>query len=321
VARKSVAAVLEASDRLGVSWEDVADREDADVYELLFPGRGEHRSVFVQPDWARVHSQMARVGVTLKLLHGEYVDRVGVEGGVAMSYDRFCRGYERFVMVQGVDSRVAHKAARSVEVDWSGPTMDLVDPATGEVCRVYLFVACLPFSRLAFVWPTLDMRQATWLGAHVAMFDYFGGSVPQIVCDNLKTGVISHPREGEIVLNDSYRELVAHYSAAVLPGRVRAPKDKASVENTVGHVATIVIAALREETFTSLDDLRRAILQRVEAYNRAPFQKRPGSRRSVFEAEEQALLRPLPQVDFEVSTWVRGRRVARNAHITWAKNH
>ena len=103
--------------------------------------------------------------------------------------------------------------------------MQLTDPVTGESTRVYLFVACLPFSRYAFVEPTLDMKQDTWLRAHVAMFEFFGGSVPRIACDNLKTGVIKHPREGEIVLNDAYREMAAHYSAAVLPGRVRKPKD------------------------------------------------------------------------------------------------
>ncbi|AMS05920.1 IS21 family transposase [Acidipropionibacterium acidipropionici] len=321
VARKSVAAVLEAADRLGVGWEDVAEREDGEVYALLFPGRGEHVSVFVQPDWAEVHRQLARVGVTLKLLHGEYADKVAATGGVAMSYDRFCRGYEHHIAVSGVDSRVGHKAGRTVEVDWSGPTMELIDPATGEVARVYLFVACLPFSRYAFVEPALDMRQPTWLRAHVAMFEFFGGSVPRIVCDNLKTGVISHPRDGEIVLNDAYRELAAHYSAAVLPGRVRRPKDKASVENTVGHVATVVIAALRDRTFTSLADLREAIRERVEAYNTAPFQKRPGSRSSVFTTEEEPLLRPLPAVTFEVSTWARRRRVGRDGHVTWARNH
>ena len=94
---------------------------------------------------------------------------------------------------------------------------------------MYLFVACLPFSRYAFVEPALDMKQDTWLRAHVAMFEAFTGSVPRIVPDNLKTGVIKHPREGEVVLNDAYREMAAHYSAAVLPGRIRAPKDKASV--------------------------------------------------------------------------------------------
>lgn len=91
------------------------------------------------------------------------------------------------------------------------------------------------------------------------MFAAFGGSVPRIVPDNLKTGVLKHPREGEVVLNDSYREMAAHYSVAVLPGRVRKPKDKASVENTVAHVATWVIAALRDEVFTSLPELAAAI--------------------------------------------------------------
>lgn len=321
VARKSVAAVLVAADQQGIGWDEVADLDDAEVYQLVFPGRGEHVSVFTQPDWPEIHRQLARVGVTLKLLHREYADTVTATGGIAMSYDRFCRGYEHHVALSGVDSRVGHKAGRTVEVDWSGPTMELIDPVTGEVATVYLFVACLPFSRYAFVEPALDMRQATWLRAHVAMFEFFGGSVPRIVCDNLKTGVISHPRDGEIVLNDSYRELATHYSAAVLPGRVRRPKDKASVENTVGHIATVVIAALRDRTFTSLDGLREAIAERIAAYNAAPFQKRSGSRASVFTTEEQPLLHPLPAVCFEVSTWVRGRRVARDGHVSWARNH
>src|SRR5699024_3134464 len=119
-------------------------------------------------------------------------------------------------------------------------------------------------------------------------------SVPRIVPDNLKTGVIKHPREGEIVLNDAYREMATHYSAAVLPGRIRKPKDKASVENTVAHVATWIIAGPRDRKFTSLPGLAAAISERMEAYNREPFQKRPGSRASVFTTEEAPLLTPLP---------------------------
>jgi len=258
--------------------------------------------------------------VTLKLLHGEYVDSAVQAGQPSMGYDRFCRLYADYANILGASSRVGHKAARSVEVDWSGPTMALVDPATGEVTRVYLFVACLPFSRYAFVHACLDMRQESWLRAHVAMFAFLGGTVPRIVPDNLKTGVISHPREGEVVLNDAYRQMAAHYSAAVLPGRVRHPKDKASVENTVWHVATWVIAGLRDETFTSLGELQARVGQRVEAYNRAPFQKRPGSRFSVFVEEEQPLLTPLPAAPYEVSTWVYGRKVARSGHVLWSRN-
>lgn len=153
------------------------------------------------------------------------------------------------------------------------------------------------------------------------MYEFFGGSVPRIVCDNLKTGVIHRTREGEIVLNTAYREMAGHYSAAVLPARIRAPKDKSSAENTVGHVATWVIAALRKRSFGTLAQLCQAVQEQVAAYNREPFQKRAGSRASVFDAEERHLLRPLPAVAYEISDWVYGRRVARNSHITWAKNY
>ncbi|PZT86156.1 IS21 family transposase [Brevibacterium ihuae] len=321
MSRKSVTAVLEAADAAGLGWDDVKDRTDGEVYALVFPGRGEHQSVFVQPDWELVHKELARVGVTLKLLHGEYADTCVAGGEPAMGYDRFCRTYQRFVLVTGASSRVGHKAGQTVEVDWSGPTMQLHDPGTGKPRTVYLFVGCLPFSRYAFVEPCLDMKQDTWLRAHVAMFSAFGGSVPRIVPDNLKTGVIKHPREGEIILNDAYREMAAHYSAAVLPGRIKAPKDKASVENTVSHVATWVIAGLRQQRFASLPELKAAIAKRVAAYNAEPFQKRPGSRESVFAMEEQPLLTGLPQVPYEISQWVYGRRVARNGHVVFERNH
>ena len=321
MSRKSITAVLEAADAAGVAWDDIADSSEGEVYARLFPGRGEHQSVFAQPDWDQVHREMARVGVTLKLLHGEYADSRAAAGEPVMGYDRFCRTYQRHVLVTGVASRVGHKAAQTVEVDWSGPTMQLADPVTGKPRTVYLFVACLPFSRYAFVEPALDMKQDTWLRAHVAMFEAFTGSVPRIVPDNLKTGVIKHPREGEVVLNDAYREMAAHYSAAVLPGRIRAPKDKASVENTVAHVATWIIAGLRRQHFTSLPELRAAIIERVAAYNAEPFQKRPGSRASVFAAEEQPLLTGLPAAAYEISRWVYGRRVGRNGHVVWERNY
>jgi len=158
MSRKSVLAVFDAADKSGIGSDGHAGRSGAEVYELLFPGRGEHESVFVQPDWDGVHKELAKVGVTLKLLHGEYVDGCAVTGQSGMGYDRFCKAYATHTMVAGAASRVGHKAGRTVEVDWSGPTKQLTDPVTGETSRVYLFVACLPFSRYAFVEPALDMR-------------------------------------------------------------------------------------------------------------------------------------------------------------------
>ena len=218
---------------------------------LLFPGRNEHASACRQPDWEAVHRELAKTGVTLRLLHAEYRDSCLSDGSPSMGCDRFCKLYQSYVVANGVTSRVERKAGSTIEVDWAGPTLEIVDPVTGESATAYLFVACLPFGRYAFVEPALDMGETTWLRCHVAMYEWLGGSTPRLVPDNLKTGVTAHPREGEIVPDERYRALADHYSAAVLPGRVKRPRDKASVENTVWHATMAVIGAMRNRTFRS----------------------------------------------------------------------
>lgn len=320
ISKKSQKEVLDAAAALGITYADVADLPDDEVYGLLFPGRNSHASVFGEPDWEYVHREMAKVGVTLQLLHKEYRDVCRESGAVAMGYDRFCKRYGAYTLSKQVTSRVGHKAGRIVEVDWSGPTMAVVNPVTGEVSKVYLFVGTLPFSRYSYVEPTLDMTEDTWLRCHVRMFEFFGGSVPMIVPDNLKTGVTKHPREGEVILNEAYQSMAAHYASAVMAARVRRPKDKPSAEGTVGNIATEVIAALRNQVFTSLDDLKAAVAERLAAYNSAPFQKREGSRLACFEEEERPLLRPLPAAPYEICKWAYGRKVQANCHVCWHHN-
>lgn len=321
MAKRSVCEVCDAADQLGVTYDDVADMDDDKVYALLFPGRHRNEQVYESPDWDEVHKELGRTGVTLSILHAEYLDACSASGGVPMSYATFCRGYRAWAVSEKVTSRVDRKAGRSVEVDWSGPTMAVVDPCTGEVATVYLFVASLPFSRYDYVEPTLDMKQNTWLMCHVHMFEFYGGSVPRIVPDNLKTGVVKHPREGEIVLNESYRDMAAHYGAAVLPARLGAPKDKPSAEGSVGNVARDVIAELRNVTFTSFDQLKQAVAEKLEKHNSKPFQKREGSRLQCFLGQEAEFLQPLPPVPYEVCTWAYGRKVALDCHVSYAKNH
>lgn len=320
VSKTSVMDTFHAADGRGVSWEDVEGMPDREAYALLFPERVHDGPVYPDPDWDRVHRELARVGVTLKRLHAEYRDEAAAKGEPAMSYDRFCKRYREFAARTQVVSRVGRKAGRTMEVDWAGPTMRLVDPATGEVSKVYLFVACLPFSRMSYVEPTLDMKQDTWLRCHAHAFAYFGGSVPCIVPDNLKTGVRRHPRDGEVELNDAYREMAAHYGAAVMPARVKTPRDKPSVENEVWQAATEIVAALRDEVFTDLGGLRRAVAERLEEHNSRPFSKREGTRRQVFEEQERPLLRTLPAVPYEVCEWVYGRKVQKNCHVSYRRN-
>lgn len=207
VEAQRVIGVFDAADRLGVSYGGVEDKTDGEVYALLFHGRGVIEGAHERPDWARVHGESGRVGVTLKLLHAEYADACRAKGVPFMGHDRFCKLYAGHVLRLGMTSRVERKAGRTVEVDWAGATMPIHDPVTGETPKAYLFVGCLPSGRYSFVHATGDMRESAWLECHALMFEYFGAVPAKIVCDNLKTGVVSHPRDGEIVLNDHYRNL------------------------------------------------------------------------------------------------------------------
>lgn len=143
-------------------------------------------------------------------------------------------------------------------------------------------------------------------------FRYFGGVAKIFQCDNLKTGVDRHGRN-EVKLNKAYNKLAEHYNTAILPCRVRSPKDKAFVEGTVGVISTFILAALRNRRFLPLAELNEAISERLYEFNPKSFQKRDGSRTIAFK-EEKAFLMPLPPTPFELSTW-KIATVAPNYHI------
>ena len=110
-----------------------------------------------------------------------------------------------------------------------------------------MFVATLPYSGYSYVEAFFSMNQVPWTTTHVNALKYFGGITRIIQCDNLKTGVQKH-RKNVVILNKSYQELAEHYGTAILPVRVRAPKDKATVEGTAGIISTFILAALRNRT-------------------------------------------------------------------------
>ena len=147
-----------------------------------------------------------------------------------------------------VTMRQEHRAGEKMFVDFSGDGIDLVDPKTGEVTRAKLFVAVLGASSLTYVEPVLDESLPTWIGCHVRAFEFFGG-VPEIVVpDNLKSGV-KRPDRYEPELNPTYADLAQHYGCAVIPARVRRPRDKAKVESAVLIAERWILAVLRNRTF------------------------------------------------------------------------
>lgn len=206
-----------------------------------------------------------------------------------------------------------HKPGEIMQVDWAGDTASVIDTDTGEIIPAYVFVAPLPYSGYSYVEAFSSMNQKAWTTAHVNAYKYFGGVARIIQCDNLKTGVQKHGKD-EVILNKAYQELAENYGTAILPARVRSPKDKAAVEGTIGIISTFILAALRNRQFLSLQELNEAVRERLEAFNQKPFQKREGTRASCF-ADEKPFLRSLPSHPFELATW-KVATVGPNYHIS-----
>lgn len=320
MSKTSVSAVVSIAKEKGITFPSVMGMSDADLYKLFFPEKMFAEDIYELPDYEYVHEELKKVGVTLQLLWEEYRDKCYANGTIPVGRTKFCDDYSKFCKTREISAHKEHKPGVRCEVDWSGPTMKIVNKYSTEPTKVYLFVSCLSYSRYAYVEPTLDMKMDTWLRCHVHMYEAFNGVPTRTVCDNLKTGVVKHPKEGDIILTDAYECLGFHYVTAIMPTAVRKPKQKASVENTVGNIATAIIAKLRNQTFESFPALERAVKKALDDYNREPFQKRgDGSRLDVWR-EEQKYLRPLPAVPYEIATEVPNRKVNPSCHVSLLKN-
>lgn len=224
ISRHSVSEVFNIADEKGIHYDDVRSLEEAEVYRLFYPDKFANETMYGDPDYEHVHQELKRVGVTLKLLHEEYVERCEQNGLIPMGKTKFNEGYAEFTIANRLTNHLEHKPGERAEVDWSGPTMHYVDMSTGELIKVHLFVGTLPYSQYSYVEPCLDMKMDTFIRCHIHMYEYFGGAPARTVCDNLKTGVVSHPKEGEIILTDDYAALGSHYMTAIMPAGVRKPK-------------------------------------------------------------------------------------------------
>ncbi len=320
ISRNSIIKIKESFENSNVTIDEMLDKTDDEIYDLLFPTKFKRVSKFESVDYNYVHNELKKTGVNLNLLWEEYKDRCIKENKKYCSYVTFTINYGKYTNSKNFTSIISHKPGEVIEVDWSGPTMKFTNNDTGEIITVYLFVATLPYSQKTFVYGTTSMDQTSWMECNVKMLEYFGGIPLKIVCDNLKTGVIEHPKIGEIVINEEYLSFGEYYGVAIIPTGVRKPKEKPSVEGNVGKIATSVIAKLRNETFYSLDGLNNAIYKACEEFNNKPFQKREGSRNSSFEIEEKHLLRPLPQIPYEICSWSFSHKVIFNSHISFKNN-
>jgi|SRR5579859_269913 len=293
--------------RAGLEWPLPEEMDDERLELRLFgeplptpiPSAKPERAL---PDWSLVHREIRRKGVTLQLLHLEYLE----QHPQGYKYSQFCDLYRLWQQKLDMPMRQEHRAGEKVFVDFPGQTIPIVEPGTGVVAEAEIFVAVLGASNYTYAEALASQELPHWIAGHVHAFDYFGGVPRVVVPDNLKSGVTKASRY-EPVINPTYAEMAAHYGCVVIPARPHRPRDKAKVEAGVLIVERWILARLRNRTFFSLAELNAAIRTLVEHLNRKPFKKLAGSRLSLFMDMERPALRALPAVAYEFALWPKAK--------------
>jgi transposase len=215
--------------------------------------------------------------------------------------------------------RLTHHAGEKLFVDYSGMTVPWVDKTTGEIHQAQIFVAVLGASNYTYIEATPDQSLFSWTQSHVHAFAFFDGVPVCLVPDNLKSGV-TKPHLYDPDVNRTFQELADHYGVAVIPARVRAPKDKAKAEVGVQGIQRWILAPLRDITFFSVDEINEAIQPLLQAYNERDFYELEGCRLSQYLEIDKPALKPLPSKAYHYAEWKKAR-AGIDYHITVEKHH
>lgn len=317
--RNTVSEVLDAAKAANIAWPPEESVTNEQLGAILFPNRHTAENLYLEPDFAYIHTELAKPKVTLTLLWNEYVHKAESLGKKPYMTTQFGDKYRAWARITKATMRIHHKPGDAMEVDWAGQTLPIYDSVTGEVTPAYLFVAVLPCSGYAYVEACSDMKLENWLTCHVHAYEYFGGVPRLLIPDNLKTGVTKNTRY-ETILNRSYQEMAEYYNTAIVLARVEHPKDKSHAEATVRLASTWILAALRNEHFFTLAEAKDAVKIKLEEMNARPFTAKEGCRRTVYLEEEKAFMKPLPNARYELATWNPNITVGTDYLVSDGKN-
>jgi transposase len=311
IARSTVALTLDRLAAAGLAWPLPETLSERVLEAMLYAGRSSKQGFRrkAEPDWTHVHRELRRPGVTLMLLWEEY--RAAAPDGYA--YSRWCELYRAWEGRLSPTMRQAHPAGERLFVDYAGQTVEIVDGRTGEVREAQVFVAAMGASSYTYAEATWTQSLPDWIGSHTRALAFMGGVPAQLVPDNPKVGV-ERANWYEPGLNRTYLDMAAHYGTAILPTRVRKPRDKAKVEVAVLVVERWILARLRHRRFFSLAELNEAIAELVTDLNARPMRRLGVSRRDLFLELDRPALKPLPPAAYEYAEW-RLRRVSLDYHV------
>jgi transposase len=290
----------------GVDWSVAQTLSDEELEARLYPPAVPRSSRQLEPDYAWIHQELKRPGVTLQLLWEEY-QRGRSEGGeAAYKYTSFCVKYRAWASSLKRSMRQTHVAGERLFVDYAGQTVPVIDASSGEIRRAQIFVSVLGASNYTYACATATQTTADWVGSIIDALEFIGG-VPRLIVPDQTRALIARPDRYEPAVNRLVDEFCDHYDVAVLPARPAHPRDKPKVEVGVQVVERWILARLRNRRFFSLAELNGAIAELLTDLNARAFKKLPGCRASAFDALDRPALRPLPATRMAIARFKRAR--------------
>ena len=303
VSKGVVAKYLGLAGAAGLDWQSTADLDEASLERRLL-GRSAQETRLIEADFAQVHIELRRKGVTLVLLWQEY--RAANAGRRTWAYTQFCEHYKAFAKTLKRSMRQHRRAGEKLFIDYAGPTLALADGTRAQV-----FVAAMGASSYTFACATVDQSMRSWLGALARALIFYGG-VPQLIVPDNPRSLVSEACRYEPKLNATVREFARHYDVSFLPARPYSPKDKATAESSVQVVTRWILARLRHTALADVHAADAAIAALLPSLNDRKFQKLDGSRASLFASLDAPALSSLPPQRWQWVTFKTAR-----AHIDY----
>lgn len=295
-----ISKYVQLAQAAGLDWDKVSSLDEADLQHLLIPSTQRTRGTRPLPDWDIVHREMHKKGVTLQLLWEEYVE---ANSGVATyRYTQFCSLYHAYAATLKRSMRQIHRAGEKLFIDYAGPTVAVIDQATGEISQAHIFVAVLGASNYTYACATARETQVDWLHGLTEALAFIGG-VPEMIVPDCPKALISDADRYEPQVHRTAQDCARHYGTVILPARPRHPQDKAKAEVGVQIVERWILARLRHRRFFSLAELNQAIRSLRDDLNRHPFQKKEGCREEWFQLLDRPVLKALPSHPYEMATF------------------
>ena len=296
--RNSVKKYIHKWNAMGMSYEEFQRLSDSELYALFCVQESKKapnpRMELLEGLLPAICKSLSKKGMTIQQQWNKYKS----EHPDGYGRTQFQMAVQRYRKISNPSMRMEHKAGDKMFIDYTGDKL-WIYPHGEPPRQVEVFVSVLGCSLLTYVEATHSQSKEDFITACENAFYYYGGAPRAMVTDNLKAAVTKAGRY-EPILNEEFERFAEHYGVAVLPARVRKPKDKSLVENAVKLTYTSIFTRIDSLHCPDLKSLNAAIRSALELHNNGCLTGRNYSRRSYFEDVEKEVLAPLHPIRYQI---------------------